>query len=230
MRRPTPFPPRPPGARLPPSPTRSPPMLTLYTNPQSRGRIARWMLEETGEPYEARIVDYGSAMKGPDYTAINPMGKVPALVHDGAVVTEVMAICGYLAQAFPQAGLLPDDRAGFWRWMAFAAGPLEYAIVNRSFGWEAAPEHRGRIGYGDYDTVVRVLADHLRGRTYAVGDRFSAVDVVLGAQVGFGLRFGTLPSDPALAAYWEGIADRPAARRANETDDRLLAERKAANA
>jgi glutathione S-transferase len=205
-------------------------MLTLYTHPQSRGRIARWMLEETGEPYEARIVEYGPAMKGPDYRAINPMGKVPALVHDGAVVTEVVAICGYLAEAFPQAGLLPEDRAGFWRWLAFTAGPLEYAIVNRSLGWDVAPDKRGRVGYGDYDTVVGVLRDHLRGRDYAVGDRFSAVDVALGSQVGFGLMFGTLPSDPAFVAYWDRIRDRPAARRAREIDDRLVAERTEAHA
>lgn len=199
--------------------------LVLYTHPQSRGRIARWMLEETGQPYEARIVAFGAPMKDPAYRAINPMGKVPALVHDGAVVTETAAICGYLAEAFPEADLLPGDRAGFWRWLLFAAGPLEQAIVSRSFGWEVAPEHRGRAGWGDFDTVLRVLCDHLRGRDFAVGDRFSAVDVYLGSQVGFGLLFGTLPSDPALAAYWERIADRPARLRAAEEDDRLLVER-----
>lgn len=203
--------------------------LTFYTNPQSRGRIVRWMLEEVGEPYEARIVEYGPPMKAPEYRAINPMGKVPALVHDGRVVTEVAAILSYLAEAFPQAGLMPDDRAGFWRWMFFVAGPLEYSIVNRSFGWEVEPDKRGRVGYGSFEEVVATLAGHFKGRDYAVGDRFSVVDVALGSQIGFGLRFGTIPAEPAFTAYWDRIKDRPAALRAAEIDDRLLEERKAAH-
>jgi glutathione S-transferase len=204
-------------------------MLTLYTHPMSRGRMARWMLEEVGEPYEARVVEYGPAMKGPDYRAINPMGKVPALVHDGAVITEVPAICTYLAGAFPGAGLMPDDRAGFFRWMFFGAGPLEYAIVNRSMGWEAEPDKRGRIGYGTFEEVVATLAAHLRDRDFFCDNRFSAADVYVGAQIGWGLRFGTLPAESAFTAYWDRLKDRPAARRAAEIDDRLLAERKAAN-
>ncbi len=204
--------------------------LTFYTHPMSRGRIARWMLEEVGEPYETRIVEYGPEMKGPEYRAINPMGKVPALVHDGRVVTEVVAILGYLAEAFPQAGLIPEDRASFWRWMFFTAGPLEYAVVSRSMGWEAEPDKRGRIGYGSFDDVVATLTAHFAGRDYAVGDRFSVVDVALGSQIGWGLRFGTIPSEPALAAYWDRIKERPAHLRAAEIDDRLFAERKAAHA
>ncbi len=204
--------------------------LTFYTHPMSRGRIARWMLEEVGEPYETRIVEYGPEMKGPEYRAINPMGKVPALVHDGRVVTEVVAILGYLAEAFPQAGLIPEDRASFWRWMFFTAGPLEYAVVNRSMGWEAEPDKRGRIGYGSFDDVVATLTAHFAGRDYAVGDRFSVVDVALGSQIGWGLRFGTIPSEPALAAYWDRIKERPAHLRAAEIDDRLFAERTATHA
>lgn len=203
--------------------------LTLYTHPMSRGRIARWMLEEVGEPYEARIVEYGPEMKGPEYRALNPMGKVPTLVHDGRVVTEVVAVLGYLAEAFPQVGLMPEDRAGFWRWMFFVAGPLEYAVVNRSLGFEVAPDKRGRVGYGSLEEVVATLAAHLGGRDYACGDRFSVVDVALGSQIGFGLRFGTIPAEPALEAYWNRIKDRPAALRAQEIDDRLFAERTAAH-
>jgi glutathione S-transferase len=204
--------------------------LTFYTHPMSRGRIARWMLEEVGEPYETRIVEYGPEMKGPDYRAINPMGKVPALVHDARVVTEVVAILGYLAEAFPQAGLMPEDRAGFWRWMLFTAGPLEYSVVSRSMGWEAEPEKRGRIGYGSFDDVLATLTAHFAARDFAVGDRFSVVDVALGSQIGWGLRFGTIPSEPALAAYWDRIKERPAHLRAAEIDDRLFAERTATHA
>lgn len=205
-------------------------MLTFYTHPMSRGRIARWMLEEVGEPYETRVVEYGPAMKGPEYRALNPMGKVPTLVHDGRVVTEVNAILAYLAEAFPAAGLAPSDRAGFFRWMFFVAGPLEYAIVNRSLGWEVAPDKKGRVGYGSFEDVVETLRGHLEGRDYAVGDRFSVVDVALGSQIGFGLRFGTLPKEPAFESYWQRLFERPAGARAREIDDRLLAERQAANA
>ncbi len=204
--------------------------LTLYTNPMSRGRMARWMLEEVGEPYETRVVDYGPSMKGPEYRAINPMGKVPALVHDGTVVTEVPAILSYLAEAFPQAGLMPDDRAGFYRWMFFGAGPLEYAVTNKALEVVVPPERRGMVGYGCLEDVVAAMARHLEGRSYFCGDRFSVVDVYVGSQISWGLRFGTLPSEPALTAYRDRIRDRPAALRASEIDDRLLAEKKAANA
>ncbi|EYD78375.1 Glutathione S-transferase [Rubellimicrobium mesophilum DSM 19309] len=136
--------------------------LTLYTNPQSRGRIARWMLEEVGEPYEARILDFGAEMRTPEYLAINPMAKVPTLVHDGRVVTEVGAILGYLAEAFPAAELMPEDRAGFWRWMFFVAGPLEYAVTNHSMGFEAADvQQEGRLGYGSFGRVIETLKGEL---------------------------------------------------------------------
>ncbi|MFM7444467.1 MAG: glutathione S-transferase, partial [Tabrizicola sp.] len=132
--------------------------LTLYTNPMSRGRIARVMLEELSEPYEAVILDYGPAMKSPDYRAINPMGKVPAVVHDGKVITECAAICTYLAMAFPKKGLMAEDTATFFRWMFFAAGPLEQAVVNTSFGWVPdGPQAKGRTGYGSLESVTRAL-------------------------------------------------------------------------
>lgn len=203
--------------------------LTLYTNPMSRGRMARWMLEEVGEPYEARLLDFGTTMKAPEYLAINPMGKVPALVHDDRVVTEVPAVLSYLAEAFPQAGLMPEDRAGFFRWMFFGAGPLEYAVTNKALNVEVPPERRGMVGYGSFEEVVAALAAHLEGRSYFCGDRFSVVDVYVGSQIGFGLRFGTIPSESALVGYWHRLKDRPAAIRAAEIDDRLLEERKAAH-
>jgi glutathione S-transferase len=204
-------------------------MLTLYTHPMSRGRIARWMLEEVGEPYEARILDYGPPMKSPEYRKLNPMGKVPTLVHDGTVVTENAAILSYLAEVFPQAGLMPQDRAGFYRWMFFGAGSLEYAIVNRSMGWEVEPEKRGRVGYGCFEDVVAALVGHLSERTYFCDERFTVVDVFVGAQTSWALRFGTLPDEPALVAYRDRLRDRPAAIRASEIDDRLIAEKQAAH-
>ncbi|HRE36661.1 MAG TPA: glutathione S-transferase, partial [Sphingopyxis terrae] len=105
--------------------------LIFYTNPMSRGQIVRWMLEEVGAPYQTQILGYDDSMKGADYLAINPMGKVPAIVHRGKVVTECAAICAYLADAFPDAGLAPplEARADYYRWLFFAAGPLETAVT-----------------------------------------------------------------------------------------------------
>ena len=204
--------------------------LTLYTNPMSRGRMVRWMLEEVGEPYEARILDYGPMMKAPEYRAINPMGKVPTLVHDGTVVTEVPAILSYLAETFPQAGLMPKDRAGFYRWMYFGTGPLEHAVTNQALGFDVPGERRGMVGYGCFEDVIATLVAHLEGRTFFCDDRFTVVDAYVGAQIGWGLMFGSIPSEPVFVSYWDRIKERPALRRAAEIDDRLLAEKKAENA
>ena len=207
------------------------PELILYTNPMSRGRIARWMLEEVGEPYEARILPFGPPMKTPEYLAVNPMGKVPSLVHGETVVTEVGAICAYLADAFPDAGLAPSaaspERGAYYRWLFFAAGPLEAAVTNTSLGWHD-PERSGMLGYGSMAQVLDLLETHLGdGRAFAVGDAFGAVDVLLGSQLGFGLRFGTIEARPAFEAYVERVTGRPAAVRAGTTDDALLAEAQA---
>ena len=196
--------------------------LTLYTNPMSRGRIARWMLEEIGQPYQVVVLDYGTSMKAPAYLAINPMGKVPALTHGARVVTEGAAICTYLADAFPEAGLMPEDRAAFYRWMFFGAGPLEAAVVNRSLGVVVPPEAKGRVGYGSLEDVVATLKAHLAGRDYLVGKAFSAVDVYLGSQIAWGLQFGTIPAEPEFAAYAARITARPAALRAKAADDALI--------
>lgn len=204
--------------------------LTFYTNPQSRGRVVRWMLEEVGEPYEARLLDFGLGMRTPEYLRINPMAKVPALVHDGTVVTEVAAILCYLAEAFPQAALMPGDRAGFYRWMFFGAGPMEYAITNKSMGFEVSDlQAQGRLGYGSFERVIETMKGVLSSRDYLCDDRFSVVDVFLGSQIGFGLLTGSVPAEPAFQAYWDRIKDRPAALRAQETDNRLIAERQAAH-
>ncbi len=197
--------------------------LTYWTNPMSRGRIGRWMLEEVGQPYETVIVDYGPAMKGPEYRAINPMGKVPALRHGDRIVTEVAAIITYLADAFPEARLMADDRASFYRWMFFAAGPVEQAVVNASFGWKAeTPQDKGRTGYGSLETVTRTLTDHLAKHDYFADGRFTAVDVYAGSQIGWGLRFGTIPANDTLQAYWDRIKTRPALAAGAAKDEALL--------
>lgn len=197
-------------------------MLTFYTHPMSRGRTIRWMLEEVGQPYETVVLDYGTTMKAPAYLALNPMGKVPTVVHDGHVITEVAAIVTYLAEAFPEAGLQGTDRASFLRWMFFAAGPLEQAIVNRALGVEVSAKQSGFVGYGNYDRVVDTLDGVLSSGTWLAGDAFSAVDLYVGAHIGYALQFGSLPSCPSFTAYFDRMKDRPARQRATEKDNALM--------
>lgn len=162
--------------------------ITFYTNPMSRGRIVRWMLEEVGRPYRTEVLDYGTTMKAPEYLAINPMGKVPAIVCDGEVVTECAAICTFLADRFPEAGLAPGaseaGRGTYLRWMFFAAGPLEAAVTARSLDLEPPADKAGTVGYGSYDAMVDALETAISGPgPWILGDRFSAADVYVGAQI-----------------------------------------------
>lgn len=202
--------------------------VVFYTHPMSRGRIARWMLEEIGEPYETQVIDYGPPMKGPDYLAINPMGKVPAIRHRGVVVTECAAICAYLADAFPDAGLAPavNDplRGAYYRWLFFAAGPLEAATTNKSLGVEVPADRKGMVGYGDVEAVQSVLETALSDRDYIVGDTFTAADIYVGSHVGWGLQFGTLDRRPAFERYHAHLSARDAAVRTNDIDNALMAE------
>ncbi len=201
--------------------------LILYTNPQSRGRIARWMLEETGAPYATEVVDYGTTMKGQDYLEINPMGKVPAIVHRGKVVTECAAICAYLAEAFPEAGLAPqpDERADYYRWLFFAAGPVEQAVTNNHAQFKPTPEQGRMFGYGNYELTVDVLEKAVSAHPYIAGNRFTAADVYVGSAVGWGTMFGTLPKRDAFADYVSRVTARDAWKRASAKDDALVAER-----
>jgi glutathione S-transferase len=195
----------------------------LYHNPQSRGRIVRWMLEEVGAPYEVRLIDFKtSAHKGPEFLAVNPMGKLPAISHRGVVVTECAAICAYLADAFPQANLAPPpaERAAYYRWLFFGAGSVEYAIVDRMLG-RPAPSRPGALGYGSFDDTMRTLEGALTPGPWLLGERFSAADVYIGSQVGFGLLMKALDPTPTLAAYAERCRARPAAIRASKLDEEL---------
>jgi glutathione S-transferase len=206
--------------------------LTLYTNPMSRGRIARWMLEEVGVGYTVEMLGYGGTMKADAYLAINPMGKVPAIVHDGKIVTECAAICAYLADTFPDAGLAPSagERADYYRWMFFAAGPVEHAVSNRSLGVVPSEDQQRMVGYGDYDRVVEVLERAVSAHDYIAGDRFTAADVYVGSQVMWGTQFGTLPKLDAFVEYVGRLAVRPAHVRASELDDAAMVEMQAHSA
>lgn len=199
------------------------PTITHYTNPQSRGRITHWMLEELGEPYETVWLDYETTMQAPDYLGINPMGKVPAIKHGDTVITEVAAICTYLAARYPEKGLIPaiDDPAlgTFYRWLYFAAGPLEQAITVHSQGWEVKPEQEMTVGFGNYTKTIETLKTALQNGPYICGEQFTAADVYVGAQLRWGLMFGTIEKTPVFEAYVERLSARPALQRSEQIND-----------
>jgi glutathione S-transferase len=203
--------------------------LKFYTNPMSRGQTVRWMLEEVGQPYETEILNYASTMKAEPYLSVNPMGKVPAIVHNGKVVTEVAAICCYLADAFPAAGLAPDtkDRADYYRWIFFTSGPIEAAFSNKAAGWEPTPERQRMFGYGNYELAINTLEKALTGKTYIAGERFTAADLFVGANVNFMLQFKLLEARPVFTDYAGRMTDRDAYRRARDIDGKLIAEAQA---
>ena len=200
--------------------------LVLYTNPQSRGRIARWMLEEVGQPYKTEVLDYASSMKAPAYLAINPMGKVPALRHGDAVVTECAAICAYLADAFPQAKLAPPPadrlRAPYYRWLFFTAGPVEFAVSNKALGFAVPPERERMMGYGNVDRALKTLETAVSRADYLAGDSFTAVDLYTDLDLNFGMMFGTIDKRPAFELYVARLTARPAFARARQLDDELM--------
>ena len=194
--------------------------LTLYTNPMSRGRIVRWMLEELNATYDTAIVEYGPTMKSPEYLAINPMGKIPAIKHGDVVVTECAAICAYLADAFPEAGLAPNqkDRGSYYRWLFFAAGPVEHAVTNKTLGVELTDRQQGMVGYGSLARVQVALEQALEHSAYVAGDKFTAADVYVGSHVYWALKYARLDSKPVFTDYVDRLGARAANRRAEELD------------
>src|SRR5437868_6440170 len=202
--------------------------LIFYTNPQSRGRIVRWMLEEVGQPYDTEVIPYDQ-MKSERYLAVHPLGKVPAIKHRGHVVTECAAICAYLADVFPQAGLGPraEEKADYYRWLFYAAGPLEAAVSNQAMGWQVPAERERMFGYGNFDKAIAAVDELLSLHNYACGDRFTAADVYLGSQIMFPMQFGMLPERDSFVRYRERLQARDAYKRANEIDEQLIAEAQA---
>jgi len=201
---------------------------TFFTNPMSRGQIARWALHEVGADYEQVLVDWQA--KPQALLDANPMAKVPTLVHHAEggdrVVTECAAICAYLAEMHPEAGLLPGDAdmADYYRWFFFAAGPVETAITVRSLGIDLPPEKQGMAGWGSYERTVAALEGHLKDRPWVCGARFTMADVYVGSQVDWGLTFGSLPPNEAFVAYAERLQARPAYKAAKAIDNALIAE------
>ena len=202
--------------------------LTLYTNPMSRGQIARWMLEETGLPYEEVLLEYGTTMKSPEYLAINPMGKVPTLQHGDAVITESVAIGLYLADLVPEKRLAPApdsrERGPYYRWLLFLAGPLESWLTAKQTGTLASPT---AAGYGAEGDVVRVLEQAVTGKTFLAGDHFTAADLYMTAYLDFYMQFGMLERLPAFEAFCAHHLHRPAGLAAKARDEALIAAQKA---
>ncbi len=200
--------------------------LIFYTNPMSRGRMVRWMLEELGIEYKTHILDFGTTMKAPEYLAINPMGKVPAISHNGHVVTECAAICTYLADYYSEKGLAPDlkspTRGKYLRAMFFAAGPIEAAVSNQSLGVEILGEKKGMVGYGCFDDMLDGAAAIIGDGPFVCGENFSAADVYFGSEIAWGLQFGILPARKTFENYVNSIISRPAYIRAKQIDDALI--------
>ena len=199
--------------------------LTLYHAIPSRSSIAHWMLEEVGQPYDVHLLNLQKGEnRDPKYLAVNPMGKVPAIRHDGVVITEAAAICCYLADAFPQAGLAvpvgTPRRGVYLKWLFFGPSCVEPAVTDKAFKRAEAPP-RSTIGYGDYDTVMDVLADAVRTGPFLMGRQFTAADVVIGSGLRWGMAFKLIPERSEFVAYVARLAERPALKRATEKDAKL---------
>ena len=202
---------------------------TFFTHPMSRGQIVRWALHEVGADYETELVDWQA--KPEAFTNANPMGKVPTIVHhDGDhihVVTECAAICHYLAEMHPDAGLLPDrhEKADYFRLLFFAAGPVEQAVTSRAMGWSVDdPQKQGMLGFGSFERAMDTFETLLADRDFVCGDRFTMADVYVGAQVDWGLSFGSMPKRKAFEDYAERLRNRPAYKEAKAIDMKLIAE------
>ncbi len=206
--------------------------IQFYTNPQSRGGIVHWMLEELGEPYETNWMDYGEKMKSPEYLAINPMGKVPTVVHKGTVVTECAAIISYLAASYPEKSLMPapgsEQLANFYRWLHFASGPLELLMTVKGFEWQVPPEREMSIGYGKAEDVIAALEIALSKSEYICGDEFMAADVQVGSTLHWAMMFGALEKRPRFEEYVANLMQRPAAIRSQQLNEERSKQQEAA--
>ena len=204
--------------------------VVFYHNPMSRARMVHWMLEEIAAPYRIELVSFDKGEnKKPAFLAVNPMGKLPAIVHRGTTITECGAIITYLADAFPAAKLAPAvseaARGTYLRWMFFGQGCIDSALIDRMLSRPPVDKPTA-LGYGSYDDVLHALEMALATGPYILGERFSAVDVYLGSQVGFGLRTKSLEPRPIFLSYVALLAQRPAFKRCNEQGDQLLARAK----
>ena len=194
--------------------------IVFYHNPQTRSQMVRWMIEEAGAPHRVVPIDFAkNEHKAPAFLALNPMGKLPTIEHRGTVVTETAAIIAYLADTFPQAGLAPAPgepaRGAYYRWLFFGAGCFEPALLDKMMK-RPEVERRSAVGWGSYDDVVATLKTALAAGPYLLGEKFTAADVYVGAELGFAIMFGApdLKGDPAIDGYLARLMARPAWQRA----------------
>lgn len=201
---------------------------TLFTHPMSGGRIVRWMLEEIGIGYRVEVIDISADRKPAGFLAMNPMGKVPVLQHGNTIITECAAICAYLADAFPAAGLAPpqhsEARGDYYRWLFFAAGPFDTATTLETMAFKAPPYGEVRAPWGSLDRVIEVIEHALSTCAWLSGDRFSAADLYLGARLDWAIQFGVVSARPAFSLYLDRVLARPAAIRAANLDDALASQ------
>ncbi|TVP43093.1 MAG: glutathione S-transferase family protein, partial [Halomonas sp.] len=197
--------------------------LTFYTHPMSRGRVVRWMLEELGVSYTVKALEYGAEMKAPEYLAINPMGKVPAIQHGNTVVTEVAAICAYLADQFPDKQLAPPpgsfQRGEYYRWLFFMAGPFEMATSAKAYGWNIDDNNAQAVGCGRLGDSIKTLERALEQSPFICGEQFSAADVLVSSYLWWEMMQENIPPNEVFKEYTERTESRAAAKRANELDD-----------
>jgi glutathione S-transferase len=197
----------------------------------SRAQIARWALHEVGADYEPVRVEWDA--KPAALLAANPMGKLPTIVHHHGghdhVVTEAAAICHYLAAVHPEAGLLPGEHelADYFRWLFFAAGPLEQAVTNKAYGWNPDEKQQGSVGFGTYERTIETLDQWFAGHRFVCGERFTMADVYVGSAIDWGLMFKSIPDRASFVAYAERFRGRPAYREAKAIDNKLIAEMQA---
>lgn len=205
--------------------------VVFYHWPQSRGRTVHWMLEEAGAPYRIELISLEKGeQKKPGFLSINPMGKLPAIVHRGTVITETGAIITYLADEFPAARLAPPigtpARGAFLRWMFFGSGCIDGALIDRMLDRPAA-SRPGAIGYGRFEDFVDTLEKVISTSPYLLGDTFTAADLFVGSQIAFGLMLKTIEARPSFRSYVERVTSRPASKRALEQGEALMAQAKA---
>lgn len=202
--------------------------ITLFSNPQSRGRIVRWMLEEIGEPYDVKVMTFGGDIKSPEYLKLNPMGKVPTLMYKDSVITEVAAICTFLAEQFPEKGLAPPPhspaRGSYYRWLFFVAGPLEMASSAKAFGWKIDDKTAISVGCGRIQDTLNTIEQTLAKQPYLCGDQFTTADLLMASYLGWEIMTKVLEPTPVFSEYVERCEQREAAKRANRLDDALLEE------
>ncbi len=200
--------------------------ITLFHSPQSRSAGALILCEELGADYELHVLNLKRGeQREPAYLAINPMGKVPAIVHHGALVTEQGAVYTYLADLYPEAGITPvigdPLRGPYLRWLFYYGSSFEPALIDRSMKREPAPPSSSP--YGDYETMLKTLTDQLARGPYLLGERFTAADVLWGTALRWTTMFNLVPETPVVTAYIDRVASRPAVARAAKIDAGLLA-------